>query len=167
MAIEKDAKHVDFAEPLGVLQRLLEEVELTNTRLILIVGAARRGKTQLLQRLGHELHVAPINVGLALGRRLSLLPVAKRGFSTSELLSEITDQTGPDEPLLLDNLEVLFEPSLQVSPVDLLKKTAHRRPVIAVWPGDCLGDRLTYADITHVEHRDDARNGIVIFELFE
>lgn len=168
IVLDRDAKSiVDFAELVVALQRLLEEVESTNTRLILIVGAGHRGKTRLLQRLGEELKVAPLNVGLELGRRLSVMPVAKRALSTSEELRALTEQRAPDAPLLLDNLEVLFEPSLQVSPLDLLRKIAHGRRVIAVWPGECRGDRLTYAEVTHVEHRDDGRNGIVIFELFE
>lgn len=166
--LDKDAKSiVDLGEPVVALQRLLEEVESTNTRLILIVGAGHCGKTRLLHALGEELNIAPLNVGLQLARRLSVMPVAQRALSTSEELRALTEQRAPDAPLLLDNLEVLFEPSLQVSPLDLLRKVAHSRRVIAVWPGDYREDRLTYAEVTHIEHRDDGRNGIVIFELFE
>jgi hypothetical protein len=93
IVLEKDAKSiVDFAEPVAALQRLLDEVESTNTRLILIVGAGHRGKTRLLQRLGEELKVAPLNVGLELGRRLSVMPVAQRALSTSEELRALTEQ---------------------------------------------------------------------------
>lgn len=159
--------HIEFSGLLSALRQQLDEVEATNTKLILIVGAGRSGKTKLLQSLAHELSSEPINVGLELGRRLSGIPAKDRGFSTSEVLRELTDQSASGSPILLDNLEVLFEPSLQISPVELLKKLAHQRRVVAVWPGELHGDRLVYADMAHVEYREDSRNGIVIFEIFE
>lgn len=136
-----------------------------NSKLILLVGPCRSGKTQLLRQLGAKLNIEPLNVGLELGRRLAATPNNKRGFSASELLREIADKEQTEDPLLLDNLEVLFEPSLQINPLDLVRRLAHSKGIVAVWPGELRNDRLVYADMSHPEHRDYSREGVVVLEI--
>ena len=150
---------------LAKLERLTTEVADLNSKLILLVGPSRSGKTKLLRDLGTKLHIEPLNLGLRLGRRLAATSKGERGFSASELLREIADQDGPADLLLLDNLELLFEPTLKLNPLDLVKRLAHSKRVVAVWPGELRGDRLTYADINHPEHRDYSRDGVVVLEL--
>lgn len=147
---------------LDKLERLVEEVGELQSKLILLVGNG--GKTRLLRTLAERLQATPFNIGARLGYRLLATPVADRGFSTGELLREITDSARGDAPLLLDNLEVLFEPSLSINPLDLIKRLAHARRVVAVWPGEMRDDRLLYASIGHPEYRDYSRDGVVVFE---
>lgn len=147
---------------LPALEQLMGDIKDLQSKLILLVG--RRGKTRLLRALARKLNTEPLNVGVTLGRRLAVTPASSRGFSTNELLREITDNAGGDAPLLLDNLEVLFEPSLKVNPLNVTKLLAHSRRVIAAWPGELRNDRLTYASVGHPEHRDYSRDGIVVFE---
>ena len=150
---------------LAQLERLVGEIGDLNGKLVLLVGPSRSGKTKVLRELGTKLNIEPLNVGLELGRRLAATPINKRGFSAGELLREIADKERTDEPLLLDNLELLFEKGLQVNPLDLVKRLAHSKHVVAVWPGELRGDRLIYADMSHPEHRDYSRDGVVILEI--
>lgn len=147
------------------LERLIGEIGDLNSKLVLLVGTSRSGKTKLLRELGTKLNIEPLNVGLELGRRLAATPINKRGFSAGELLREIADKERTDDPLLLDNLELLFEKGLQINPLDLVKRLAHSKRVVAVWPGELRGDRLTYADMSHPEHRDYSRDGVVVLEI--
>ena len=147
------------------LERLIGEIGDLNSKLVLLVGASRSGKTKLLRELGAKLNIEPLNVGMELGRRLAATPNNKRGFSAGELLREIADKERTDDPLLLDNLELLFEKSLQINPLDLVKQLAHSKRVVAVWPGELRGDRLIYADMSHPEHRDYSRDGVVVLEI--
>ena len=147
------------------LERLIGEIGDLNSKLVLLVGASRSGKTKLLRELGTKLNIDPLNVGLELGRRLAATPIKKRGFSAGELLREIADKERADDPLLLDNLELLFEKGLQINPLDLVKRLAHSKRVVAVWPGELRGDRLIYADMSHPEHRDYSRDGVVVLEI--
>lgn len=147
---------------LSALERLIGEINDLQSKLILLAGSS--GKTRLLRALARRLHAEPLNVGVALGRRLAVTPVSDRGFSTNELLREITDGVRGDAPLLLDNLEVLFEPSLKVNPLNVIKLLAHSRRVIAAWPGKIRNDRLIYAEMGHPEYRDYTRDGVVVFE---
>ncbi len=150
---------------LAKLERLIGEIGELNSKLILLVGASRSGKTKLLRELGGKINIEPLNVGLELGRRLAATPRNKRGFLAGELLREIADKARSDAPLLLDNLELLFEPGLQINPLDLVRRLAHAKRVVAVWPGELRGDRLVYADMSHPEHRDDSRDGAVVLEI--
>ena len=147
------------------LERLIGEIGDLNSKLVLLVGVSRSGKTKLLRELGAKLNIEPLNVGLELGRRLAATPINKRGFSTGELLREIADKERTADPLLLDNLELLFEKGLQINPLDLIKRLAHSKRVVAVWPGELRGDRLIYADMSHPEHRDYSRDGVVVLEI--
>jgi hypothetical protein len=151
------------------LERLIGEIGDLNSRLILLVGPSHSGKTHLLRQLGEKLNIEPLNVGLELGHRLTATPNNKRSFSAGELLREtaLYEQSGvrTEAPLLLDNLELLFEPSLQINPLDLVRRLAHSKRVVAVWPGELRGDRLLYADMSHPEHRDYSRGGVVVLEL--
>lgn len=150
---------------LAKLERLIGEIGDLNSKLVLLVGAGRSGKTKLLRELGAKLNIEPLNVGLELGRRLAATPNKKRGFSAGELLREIADKERADDPLLLDNLELLFEKGLQINPLDLVKRLAHSKRVVAVWPGELRGDRLIYADMSHPEHRDYSRDGVVVLAI--
>jgi hypothetical protein len=150
---------------LAKLEQLIGEIGALNSKLILLVGPSHSGKTSLLRELGVKLHIDPLNVGLELGRRLAATPNNKRGFSAGELLREIADQEQTGDLLLLDNLELLFEKGLQINPLDLVKRVAHSKRVVAVWPGELRGDRLIYADMGHPEHRDYSREGVVVLEI--
>jgi hypothetical protein len=147
---------------LDKLEQLIEEIGDLQSKLILLVGNG--GKTRLLHVLAQRLKTAPVNVGVELGHCLAVTPVADRAFSANELLRGITDSVCGDAPLLLDNLEVLFEPSLKINPLDLIKRLAHSRRVVAVWPGEMRDDRLVYASMGHPEYRDYTRDGVVVFE---
>jgi hypothetical protein len=150
---------------LARLEQWIEDARDLNSKLILLVGPSRSGKTQLLRQLSAKLNIEPLNVGMELGRRLAATPNNKRGFSAGELLREIADKERTEHPLLLDNLELLFEPGLQINPLDLVRRLAHSKRVVAVWPGELRGDRLVYADMSHPEHRDYSRDGVVVLEI--
>jgi len=147
------------------LQHLIDEIGDTNSKLILLVGPGRSGKTRLLRQLGGKLKIEPLNIGMELGRRLASTPNKKRAFLSSELLREIADKEHTADPLLLDNLELLFEPSLQINPLELIKRLAHSKRVVAVWPGELRGAHLVYADMSHPEHRDYSLEGVVVLEI--
>jgi hypothetical protein len=156
------ATGVANSRALEKLERLVREIGDLQSKLILLVGNG--GKTRLLRALAERIKTAPFNVGAKLGHLLAATPVLERGFSMNELLRDITDSARGEAPLLLDNIEVLFEPSLKINPLDLIKRLAHSRRVVAVWPGEMRDDHLVYANMGHPEHRDYTRDGVVVFE---
>ena len=151
------------------LERLVDEVGALQSKLVLLIGPPNAGKTALLDSLAKNKGVTTLNVGAELGGRLAGMSQRQRPLQTTTILRELADQHAHGDLLLLDNIELLFDRSLQLDPLDLLKRHAHAKRVVAVWPGELQGDartgRLTYADMGHPEHQDYSLAGVVPFEI--
>ena len=151
------------------LDRMVDEVGALHSKLVLLIGAPQTGKTLLLHALARRRWLAPLNVGMELGHRLAAIRQRQRHLQTTTMLRELADQHARGDLLLLDNIEILFDRSLQLDPLDLLKRHAHAKRVVAVWPGELQGDarmgRLTYAEMGHPEHQDYSLAGVVPFEI--
>lgn len=159
MGTEPSQEHVDK------LDALLEDIRAIQSKLILIVAPPGSGKTNLLRALAARRRADVMNVGAQLGTRLAALPARQRGFEATELLRDLALAHASGDVLLLDNIELLFDQTLQLQPLDLLKRHAHVRRVVAVWPGELRHGRLTYAELGHPEHKDYSLDGTVIFEM--
>lgn len=151
------------------LKHLVDEVGALQSKLILLIGPPHSGKTALLHALAQSEGGKPLNVGAELSGRLATMPQRQRHLHTTTILRELADQHATGDLLLLDNIELLFDRSLQLDPLDLLKRHAHAKRVVAVWPGELQGDtrtgRLTYGDMGHPEHQDYSLTGLVPFQI--
>lgn len=54
---------------------------------------------------------------------------------------------------LLDHIEILFDPQLQVHPLRWLEQRAKDGDIYVVWPGDVDEQHLSYAAPGHPEHQ--------------
>jgi predicted ATPase len=147
------------------LERLVEEIAALHSKLVLLIGKPGFGKTALLQALGKNRGATPLNIGSALGSRLAAIPQKQRPLQTNTILRQLADQHAVGDLVLLDNIELLFDRTLQLDPLDLLKRHAHARRVVAVWPGELRNGRLIYAEMGHPEHQDYGLEGLVPFAI--
>ena len=150
---------------LDLLERLVDEIGALHSKLILLVGRPPSEKTALLEAIGNKLDLTPLRVGAELGNKLAAIPQRRRQLQAASILRELTDQHAKDNLLLLDNIELLFDRTLQLDPLDLLKQQARVRRVVAVWPGQLTEGRLTYATTGHPEHQDYGIDGLVPFVI--
>jgi hypothetical protein len=147
------------------LQRKISDTASLNSKLILLIGPPRSGKTALLGQLSDRIKAQVLNVGLALGRDLLALPRTRRHLQVSELFKALADTATSQGLLLVDNIELLFDRTLQVGALDLLRSQARVRPVVAVWPGDLRENRLSYAVSGHPEYQDHSPDGAILFRI--
>lgn len=147
------------------LQQRLLDVEQLQHKLILLVGGTAEGRTALLGALQAEHIAAPLHLGVALASALAELPQRERHLQTGTLLRAVAQSHSPSGPLLIDGIELLFDTSLKVNALDLLKRQSLARPVVAAWPGEWRNGRVTYATLGHPEHQDHAADGAIIFEI--
>ena len=147
------------------LENLVDDITSLNSKLVLLIGPPRSGKSGLLAQLSERRDTPVLNVGAGLGRQLLAIPNTRRHLQATDLLKDMADEAARHGLLLLDNIELLFDRTLQLNPLDLLKRHAHARRVIAVWPGDLCESRLFYAATGHPEHQDYGIDGLVPFEI--
>ncbi|AYF69796.1 BREX-3 system P-loop-containing protein BrxF [Pseudomonas aeruginosa] len=147
------------------LNQRINEVGALQTKLVLLVGRPGSGKSPLIGALAQQRGAQVMNVGAALGRRLAVMSQRQRALQANVVLRDLADEYADGDLLLLDNLELLFDRSLKLDPLDLLKRHAHGRRVVAVWPGELREGRLVYAEMGHPEYRDYGLDGLVPFQI--
>ena len=147
------------------LEKLVDDITSLNSKLVLLIGPPRSGKTALLAQLSQRRNVPVLNVGAALGRQLLTVPSTRRHLQAADLMKDLTDETASEGLLLLDNIELLFDRTLVLNPLDFMKRHAHARRVISAWPGDVRDCRLSYGRAGHPEHQDYGIDGLVPLEI--
>ena len=88
-------------------------------RLVLVVAPAGTGKTTALQDVRNRTGAPLVNVNIELSRRMLELTERQQALQLPRLLREIVSNGG-NETILLDNIEVVFDISLQQDPLRLL-----------------------------------------------
>lgn len=147
------------------LEQLTSEIAARHSKLILMIGAPSARKTLLLRAFGERAGAEILNVGAEVGLRLVALPQKQRALEVNSVLRDLADQHVKGDLLLLDNIELLFDRTLQLDPLDLLKSHAHARRVVAVWPGMLRDGRLSYAELGHPEYQNYGLDGLIPFEI--
>lgn len=126
------------------IRKSIEDARHLYQKLIFLVGKSGSGKTGILKEISNEFAVPMINANLEISSRLLDIPLEKRASNLSRLFSNLLNNIGSDM-VFLDNMEILFDKSLQQNPLTLLQNNAKNRIVIAAWNGVIEKGRLTYA----------------------
>ncbi|MDI6600638.1 MAG: BREX-3 system P-loop-containing protein BrxF [Thermoanaerobacteraceae bacterium] len=142
------------------IMELLDDRDNSYYRLIIIVGAGGSGKTDILKSIADQCGTY-VNLGLALSEKLLEYPIEERAYKATDCLREILNSI-EKEPLLIDNIELLFAPHLKLNPLSLLKHESRYRKIVAAWPGRFENDKLIYAEYGHPEYRTYGKNGIEV-----
>lgn len=141
-----------MAEPVhNKIKRSLQAAEGLYYRLVLLVGETGSGKTDVLRSIAEEFGSSVVNVNLALSGELLDLTAKQRSLQLPGILDKIADHA--QVPVVLDNLEILFDKDLQHDPLRLLQGISRSRAVVASWNGIMNSGRLLYAETGHPEYR--------------
>lgn len=141
-----------MAEPIhDKIKRSLQAAEGLYHRLVLLVGETGSGKTGVLRDVAEEFGTTVINVNLVLSSDLLELTARQRVLKVQGLLDQIADKA--QSPVVLDNLEILFDKDLKQDPLRLLQGISRNRAVVASWNGTMTSGRLLYAETGHPEYR--------------
>ena len=151
-----------MAEPIhDKIKRSLHAAEGLYHRLVLLVGETGSGKTGVLRGVAEEFGTSVINVNLALSSELLELTARQRSLQLPRILDQIADKT--QQPVVLDNLEILFDKDFQQDPLRLLQGLSRNRTVVASWNGTSTVGRLLYAETGHPEYRSyDSVDALVV-----
>lgn len=121
-------------------------------RLILVVGPSGSGKTRMLLEVCDRTDMPIINVNLDLSRNMLELTGRQRALQVPKILGEILNAFD-SKIVLLDNIEVLFAPSLKQDPLRLLQNLSRNKTLVVAWNGSVSGGHITYTVPEHPEYR--------------
>ena len=141
-----------MAMQLEQIEDLLPTLRSQYHRLLLIAGPTGSGKTPLLKALCRRQDFPYLNVNLALSRRLLDLTERERPLRVRRLLADVIDEQ-PADSVILDNIELLFDPTLHQDPLACLQGLSRNKTLVVAWGGDYVNGVLTYAEPGHPEYR--------------
>ncbi|TXT50776.1 MAG: hypothetical protein FD137_231 [Spirochaetes bacterium] len=142
-----------MAEPIyDKIKQSLQAAEGLYHRLVLLVGETGSGKTGVLRDIAKEFGSSVVNVNLMLSCELLELTAKQRSLRLPGILEQIAAQA--QSPVMLDNLEILFDKDLQQDPLRLLQSISRNRVVLASWNGIIDSGRLLFAETGHPEYRN-------------
>jgi len=149
-------------EPLSdqIMGKITQAAELYH-RLILVIAPSGTGKTNALQEVRERTNAPLININLELSRRMLDLTERQRALQLPRLLGDIV-ATASGKMVLLDNIEILFDPDLKQDPLRLLQGLSRNKTIITAWNGSFLNGYITYAKPDHLEYKRYPANNILI-----
>lgn len=153
-----------MSEPIhDKIKRAIQTAEVLYHRLVLLVGATGSGKTEVLRDIAEEFGSTVINVNLAISRELLELTSKQRALRLPGILDQVVNQI--QSPVLLDNIEILFDKNLKQDPLRLLQGFSRNRTIVASWNGTMHSGKLLYAEAGHPEYRSDDPGDAQIVEM--
>lgn len=140
--------------------RLIETIRTVAAdrhKLVILLGSFSTGKTILLKAVADQIDGHYLNLNLELSERLLTLPrrTYNDGVTAHKLIDQLCDERSPNgEPLLIDNVEILFSPELgKLNPIDTFKRISRQRPVVVALPARRVGgNHAEYATLGQADH---------------
>jgi hypothetical protein len=96
-----------------------------------------------------------LSVGTVVSEALLHSPPDRRPSEAHRIVKNAVQQRLPG-PVLCTDIDILFEPTLRLDPLRLLRDTSRIAPVIVTWPGSFINGILAYATAVppHAHYRD-------------
>ncbi len=140
-----------MTEILDKLRISIESIETQYHRLIILVNCEEAGKQDVLDKLASGRDIKQINLNLELSSRLLEYSIKQRPLKVAELTVDLIEAL--PAPIVLDKLDILFDPSLQTDPLALLQSLSRSKTIIAFWSGSLKDNKLFYAEPGYPEYR--------------
>lgn len=147
-----------------VIDKINQASELYH-RLVILVAPAGGGKTSALNAVHDQTSAPLINVSLELSRRMLDLTERQRALELPRIFSEIVNELS-SEVVLLDNIEIIFDPSLKQDPLRLLQGVSRNTTVVAAWNGNIDHGHIVYASPGHPEYKKYPLKDIMIVSTY-
>lgn len=131
---------------LVVLANIIDEIAEViskKSQLFFVVGKPGSGKSKLLRDLAVKKDWQYVDARLLLTEEfLELLP-AQRPGKAYEIMSELLAEYHAPV-IVLDRIQVLFAPLLQLEPLKLLTQLSIEQKIVAAWPGEYKDGKLIF-----------------------
>lgn len=146
------------------------DVHFLYHQVILLTGSDPLNRTEVLRVIKERLGCPLINVSLRLSERLLGLSKEDRSRQVSTIFQDMlyeAHESAREKPLLLDNGEILFDPSLQTDALKLILLTSRDKALIVSWPGRVEDGFLVYAEPSYPEYQRNPKEDLIVISLDE
>jgi hypothetical protein len=106
---------------------------------------------ELVSRTGWPL----LSVGATLVAALGVMAPDRRPMQVRTILVAAirSSAIGPEPTIILGDLSPLFDPSLAVNALDVLRRCTNEARLVVLWPGSLTDSTLSFAEPRHAHYR--------------
>jgi hypothetical protein len=130
------------------LQADLGRASSEHYRLVWLAGGTDSERYALLRALAETEDGVFVEVGKKLSAALLEVPAPLRTASVEECFAACLGESS-GFVACLNHLEILFDPSLRINPVTLVKRASRHALIVAAWPGSTKDGQLTFGSPDH------------------
>lgn len=119
---------------------------------LLLVHTDVRRLQEAAHALGNETGWPVLSVGSVLSKALLLEPDQLRPRAARLQLETMLGEQAPGPALCID-VDLLFEPSLEMDPLAAFRNISRITRLVVAWPGNCSDGTLAYGVPEHAHYR--------------
>lgn len=132
-----------------VLQRW-DEIQNDEERILFIVGGPGSGKSKIIRNLAEQEGWEYIEAKELIEEEFLEVPHEERPAKAQDVICKALKAVDA-QVVLIDSVDVLFAPILNLHPIELLRAISKMYPIVVGWRGHFDGSQL------HLEHNNDPR----------
>ena len=118
-----------------------DEIQNDDERILFIVGGPGSGKSLIIRELAEQYGWKYLEAKHLIEEEFLLVPHEERPQKAEETIRTALSRSNT-EVVLLDGINVLFAPILNLEPLEILKTVSKAHPLIVGWRGHVEGDQL-------------------------
>jgi hypothetical protein len=146
-----DSSESEFEHLIAEVRLAAAAVRHAHFRLVWVAGRTSRERSQRLEAVAANLGCPCLNIGRSLSASLLEFSPRLRAASAEDTFLDLLTSAASDI-ICLDHIEVLFDPALRLSAVDLIQNASRRFVLVASWPGEIDGTGLSFGPADHPAH---------------
>lgn len=131
-----------------------EQIQGDEERILFIVGGPGSGKSLLIRELAEQKGWKYLEAKQLIEEEFLLVPRDERPKLAENVIRRALTRSDT-EVVLLDGINVLFAPILNLEPLDILKTISKTYPIVVGWRGHLEGDQL------YLEHNNNPKHAVV------
>ena len=146
------------------LRIAVQQAQSSYHRLVVLVDNKDQFNNDALNVLCNNLNYGYLNIGICLGQELAKLNKEHRSLKASGVLDDILQAVDFD-CIILNRLDILFEPTLQLKPFAILERLSRNKSIIVCWPGKYDGENLSYSETGRKDYFSTPQTNLILIEL--
>ena len=133
-------------------------------QLLIIVNRSVKEHETIADQIISEYRFAFVCLSKEISELLITEPRSEYAYRIVDWISKQINEP-ESEPVLLRDIDLLFDPSLRLDPLTLFKQLSKDKALIVLWPGNFSNNNLSYASPEHAHFRNWANPGVEIIQV--